>query len=72
MKIFSPFLKRGITSDPFHSEGTCPVPYKNWYFRFSIGASSSAAALRIYVGIPFGLRLAFLSIYMVSGPSATF
>ena len=36
----------------FHSTGRCPVSKENWYRRLSIGASSSAVALRIKVGIP--------------------
>ena len=38
----------------FHSGGRCSVSKENWYRRFIIRESSSAAALRIKVGIPSG------------------
>ena len=38
----------------FHSIGRCPVSKENWYRRLSIGTCSSAATLRIKVGIPAG------------------
>ena len=36
------------------SAGTQPSPSERWYIKLSIGDSSSAAALRIKVGIPSG------------------
>ena len=50
----SSFLKTGTIQASLQSNGTCPVSSEVWNIIASIGASSSAAALRINAGIEFG------------------
>ena len=50
----SPFLKTGTIQAYLKSDGTCPVSNEVWNILASIGASSSAAALRINAGIESG------------------
>ena len=53
-RCLRPFLKRGTIKAYLQSAGTLPVSRENWYMRLSIGENSSAADLRMKVGIPPG------------------
>ena len=50
----SRFLKRGTISASLQSDSTLPVSIEHWYMRLRIDESSSAADLRMNVGIPSG------------------
>ena len=52
--MFEAVLEEGAINASLQSAGMLPVSRENWYMRLSIGESSSAADLRMKVGIPSG------------------